>query len=107
MPGTARGSRGGGRRGLGQHFDPTRLPLSDEHWRYCEFTDEERAEIEQIKAGALVEAYIKPGVFEWRAPKDKDEENTISSPTASQFRGCDGLQDPGRPGAWGRRPSDA
>ncbi|MFJ2778244.1 hypothetical protein [Kitasatospora sp. NPDC087315] len=59
----------------GQSFDTTRLPLSDEHWRYREFTDEERAEIDLIKNGELVETYVSPGVFEWRKPSNENEEN--------------------------------
>ncbi|MFG3403668.1 hypothetical protein [Streptomyces sp. NPDC048142] len=62
-----------GVRRQGESFDTTRLPLSDKNWRYREFTDEERAEIEQIKAGELVETYIRPGVFEWREPDNENE----------------------------------
>ncbi len=62
-----------GVRRQGESFDTTRLPLSDKDWRYRGFTDEERAEIEQIKAGELVETYISPGVFEWREPDSEDE----------------------------------
>ncbi|MFI5702670.1 hypothetical protein ACIA78_21815 [Streptomyces xanthochromogenes] len=60
-----------GVRTQGEHFDTTRLPLSDEHWRYREFTDDERAEIDQIKNGELVETYIRPGIFEWQPAGEK------------------------------------
>ncbi|WP_093802196.1 hypothetical protein [Streptomyces sp. Wb2n-11] len=60
----------------GESFGTTRLPLSDKSWRYREFTDEERAEIDQIKNGRLVETYISPGAFKWQ-PADGEKEQRV------------------------------
>ncbi|MFD4574706.1 hypothetical protein ACFWNK_21790 [Streptomyces sp. NPDC058417] len=64
-----------GIRTQGEHFDTTRLPLSDENWRYREFTDDERVEIDLIKNGELVETCVRPGVFEWHKPRNENEGN--------------------------------
>lgn len=46
----------------------SRYAHSDKYWSKREFTEQEAGEIEQIKAGELVETYVSPGEFEWRAP---------------------------------------
>ncbi|MFC9505471.1 hypothetical protein [Streptomyces sp. NPDC057002] len=49
--------------------------LPDTSWHMREFTPEEAAEIERIKAGELVETYLSPGVFEWQPPTVNKESN--------------------------------
>jgi hypothetical protein len=49
--------------------------LHESRWHRREFTEEEAAEIAQIKAGELVETYISPGAFKWQPPTVNKESN--------------------------------